>query len=209
MDEIKRRTNQEFNIEELRGTNQEMLELTRANEGMRIMMEELERDSVHFGVEQEAQQQLKESHDHILLIGCAVGLVLVVAVIVLLVLYCRSNKVVMVEVDRKEGRERSLSANIEVEEGPDIPGQQGRMHDAVRDRYGMNEIYGVTAKEGADLVRIARPLATEGAARRLSEALMGIKPIIKGKRIMETRTSEGSTSTLIQELRRVQEVKKN
>ena len=50
--------------------------------------------------------------------------------------------------------------------------------DELHHKFGMNEIVNVTAKEGADLVRIARPLETAGEERKLSEELLGIKPII-------------------------------
>lgn len=46
------------------------------------------------------------------------------------------------------------------------------------DHFEMNEISKITAKEGSDLVRIARPLETEGAERKVSEELLGIEPII-------------------------------
>ena len=42
----------------------------------------------------------------------------------------------------------------------------------------MNEIDKVTAKEGGDLVRIARLLETVGAERKLNAELFGIEPII-------------------------------
>ena len=45
----------------------------------------------------------------------------------------------------------------------------------------MNEIVPVTAAEGQDLVRIARPLVTNGADRKLSEELWGIQPIVQRK----------------------------
>lgn len=60
-------------------------------------------------------------------------------------------------------------------------------HPAVRDQFGMKEVFDVTAREGTDLVRIARPLETAGAERRLSEELMDIQPIIAGQ--------EGAQST--------------
>ena len=45
-------------------------------------------------------------------------------------------------------------------------------------QFGMNEIDKVTVNEGGDLVRIPRPLETVGSARKLSEELFGIEPII-------------------------------
>ena len=50
--------------------------------------------------------------------------------------------------------------------------------DELHHKFGMNEIDKMTVKEGADLVRIARPLETDGAERKLSEELLGITPII-------------------------------
>ena len=69
-------------------------------------------------------------------------------------------------------------------EQSDIPGvirdYRPRSHslDELHYQFGMNEIDKVTAKEGGDLVRIARPLETAGAERKLSEELFGIEPII-------------------------------
>ena len=45
----------------------------------------------------------------------------------------------------------------------------------------MKEILDVTPGRGQDLVRIARPLETAGADRKLSEELMDIQPIIHGQ----------------------------
>ena len=45
------------------------------------------------------------------------------------------------------------------------------------EKFGLHEIYDVTAGEGGDLVRIARPLETAGGARKLSEELLNIQPI--------------------------------
>ena len=65
------------------------------------------------------------------------------------------------------------------------------------EKYGMSEIYDVTAGEGDDLVRIARPLETAGASRKLSEELLDIQPIYQdqeGRKPSELhRTSHGGT----------------
>ena len=58
-------------------------------------------------------------------------------------------------------------------------------------KFGMNEIDKVTAKEGCDLVRIARPLETAGAGRKLSEELFGIEPIISD----DSHCTEGRQQT--------------
>ena len=62
----------------------------------------------------------------------------------------------------------------------EINASRPRSHtlEGLHHKFGMNAIDKVTPKEGADLVRIARPLETAGAERRLSEELFGIDPII-------------------------------
>ena len=56
--------------------------------------------------------------------------------------------------------------------------QNSRTIEELHYKFGMNEIEKVTAKDGCDLVRIARPLETAGAERKLSEELFGFEPII-------------------------------
>lgn len=61
------------------------------------------------------------------------------------------------------------------------------------EKFGMNEIYGVTAGEEGDLVRIARPLETAGASRKLSEALMNIHPIYQDREGMRRSQLRGAS----------------
>ena len=59
-------------------------------------------------------------------------------------------------------------------------------------KFGMNDIYGVTPRAGADLVRIARPLETARTSRILSEALMDIQHIVRdeeGRRCSTVNTT--------------------
>ena len=60
------------------------------------------------------------------------------------------------------------------------------------EKFGLHEIYDVTAGEGGDLVRIARPLETAGAARKLSEELLNIQSIYQDQ---EGRESSGLQGT--------------
>ena len=143
-------------------------------------------------------------------IGCAIGVLLVVIVIVLAVLYCRlkRNQSDNLEKVRRDQITRILPEDEKVSVVPSVHADRlGRNeHPEVRDQFGMKEVFDVTAGEGKDLVRIARPLVTDGEERRLSEELMDIQPIIRGQHTTRNRTTEGDT--LIEELRRVQEAKR-
>ena len=67
--------------------------------------------------------------------------------------------------------------------------------DELHHKFGMNEIDKVTAKEGGDLVRIARPLETDGAERKLSEELFGIGPIISDRNARTKQMNETISNT--------------
>ena len=122
--------------------------------------------------------------------GCAL---LVVTVILCIVFHYNAQSVASQKMERalRDQRIRTLKAN---EPLPVIPRVHAKRlgvkeHPALRDQFGMMEVFDVTAGEGKDLVRIARPLETAGAERKLSEELMDIQPIIVGL--------EGSRSTQI------------
>ena len=72
---------------------------------------------------------------------------------------------------------------------------RSRTIDELHHKFGMNEIDKVTAKEGCDLVRIARALETAGAERRLSEELLDVQPMISGGNGQNIRTN-GKSSDL-------------
>ena len=72
---------------------------------------------------------------------------------------------------------------------------RSRTIDELHHKFGMNEIDKVTSKENADLVRIARPLETAGAERRLSEELFGIHPIISDGNGGTKQTNESPPET--------------
>ena len=65
----------------------------------------------------------------------------------------------------------------------------------------MNEIDTLTAKDGSDLVRIARPLETAAAERKLSEELSGFEAIISdaAEERHETRDIPSQTGTVGEE----------
>ena len=72
---------------------------------------------------------------------------------------------------------------------------RSRTIDALHHKFGMNEIETVTVKEGGDLVRIARPLETEGEERKLSEELLGITNIIPNENARTRQTNDTSLKT--------------
>ena len=89
----------------------------------------------------------------------------------------------------------STMVGVQVEDEV-IPGQSQYNRPPVffdeGEKFGMNDINGVTPKAGADLVRIARPLETARTSRILSEALMDIQPIVRdeeGKRCSTVNTT--------------------
>ena len=107
-----------------------------------------------------------EQRDLYLQIACAVGGVLVVIVIILTALICRMKRNHSEDL-KKMRRDQVKKMWIEdtqvhgVQSGHDR--RLGRNeHPDVRDKFGMDEIFDVTAGEGQDLVRIARPLVTGG-----------------------------------------------
>lgn len=125
--------------------------------------------------EQEAHESLKETHQQVLVIGCAFVSLLVVFMVIIGVFF-RNRIKRNIDKSENDGSEAVKQYHIAA-----VLGDHRRKSQAVEgldDHFGMNEISKVTAKEGSDLVRIARPLETEGAERKLSEELLGIVPII-------------------------------
>ena len=108
---------------------------------------------------------------------CTGGLGIILVIIVCLVLRCKAKK------KRRNQNVHCETAVEGVEVYVDHTVSRGKVQSRPPilvdkcNKYGMNEIDDVTAGEGADLVRIARPLETAGASRKLSEALLNIQPI--------------------------------
>ena len=61
------------------------------------------------------------------------------------------------------------------------------------EKFGLNEIYDVTAGEGGDLVQIARSLETAGDERKLSEELLNIQPIYKDEEGRDSSKLHGTS----------------
>lgn len=140
-------------------------------------------DTIHESLrsEQESHQKLKEIHHQMLVIGVIIiGLTLLVLIIVI-VFVCR------IKGRHKGAKEQDMSHMTVFARSQGIPDvlmdyrPRSRTIEELHHKFGMNDIDKVTAKEGADLVRIGRPLETEGAERKLSEQLLGIDPIICDK----------------------------
>ena len=91
--------------------------------------------------------------------------------------YYYSNQKKQWEIQRLQ---ELLRVNNEHQKVMDRSHRRPRSHslDELHHKLGMNEIDTLTAKEAGNLVRIARPLETVGAERKLSEELPGIEPII-------------------------------
>ena len=123
--------------------------------------------------------------DQMILIGGIIGVILAVIVIILIAKNCRMKRKHSEDLE-KVRRVHIKRMQIEHLKVPVLPSVHDRRlgrneHPEVRDQFGMNEVFDVTAGEGKDLVRIARPLVTEGAERKLSEELWNIQPIIQRK----------------------------
>ena len=131
--------------------------------------------------ENELLRQSEEYGQQILVIACTAGGVFVLIAIIFVV--WRRNYNNKKDKDLKHAlKAQSERIMIEGEPLPVIPSAHANRlgvheHPAVRDQFGMNEVFDVTAGEGEDLVRIARPLETAGAERKLSEELLDIQPI--------------------------------
>ena len=127
--------------------------------------------------EQDAHKSLKESH-HQMMIGGAIGLGFTMMLVLLIITASSRRK------RRSRHSSGSGTEGVPAVEGQTVLGVLGkyrprsRTTEEVHHKFGMNEVYKVTPKEGSDLVRIARPLETAGAERKLSEELLGIEPII-------------------------------
>ena len=143
----------------------------------------------------EQNTQLREDSNaqkkYIIILLCTGGVLMAVIAILGAVLCYKTGPVASRNIERalRDQREMILKAN---ESLPVIPSVHANRlgvneHPVVRDQFGMKEVFDVTAGEGKDLVRIARPLETAGAERKLSEELMDIQPIIVGR--------EGAQST--------------
>ncbi len=85
-------------------------------------------------------------------------------------------------------RDQIRRMRIEDKKVPVVPGPSPHAHRLgrnehadVRDKFGMNEVFDVTAGAGKNLVRLARPLVTRGAEIKRNEERWGIQPIIRRK----------------------------
>ena len=137
-----------------------------------------------------------EKHNTVILL-CSGGTVLVVVLILCAAFHYRTRSVASrkMEIALRNQGARMLKANEPLPEIPSVHANRLGVneHPAVRDRFGMEEVFDVTAGEGQDLVRIARPLETAGAERKLSEELMDIQPIIAGREGAQSITAETVT----------------
>ena len=144
--------------------------------------------------QEETNAALQRSENNVVVVLCSGGAVLTVVFILWAVIHYKSLSATSQKAERahREQRAMLLKAN---EALPVMPSHADRLgvneHPAVRDQFGMKEVFNVTAGEGKDLVRIARPLETAGAERKLSEELMNIQPMIAA-------SSEGVQSTVTQ-----------
>ena len=124
---------------------------------------------------EEENESLKESH-YQLVIGSIGGLGFVVLLILIVLIWCMKKRNICCFYG-----EDIVSTRVGEQEHPQVLWDyrpRSRTIDELHHKFGMNEIDIVTAKEGCDLVRIARPLETAGAERKLSEELLDVQPII-------------------------------
>ena len=143
--------------------------------------EESQRD-----IDQLTLQLTERENNHkiiIVMILCSACAVLMVALMLCGGYHYKSRSAASRKLEKALGNQRTmlLKAN---EPMPLMPSHADRLgvkeHPEVRDQFGMKEVFDVTAGEGKDLVRIARPLETAEAERKLSEELMNIQPIVTG-----------------------------
>ena len=131
-------------------------------------------------ISQLTERERKQSNETMIIL-CSAGAVLAVVLIFCAVSHYKVRSAASRKMRKalRDQREKTLKAN---EPLPLMPSHADRLgvheHPAVRDQFGMKEVFSMTAGEGKDLVRIARPLETAGAERNLSEELMNIQPII-------------------------------
>ena len=107
--------------------------------------------------------------------------------IICLVLYCKKT----MNLETQDNQDGHSNMNVTV-----LPRKlQNRPPILVDEceKFGMDEIDDVTAGEGADLVRIARPLETAGASRKLSEELLNIQPVYQDQEGRETSELHGTS----------------
>ena len=106
------------------------------------------------------------------------------------------DQTVVLAIQQNAGNDASLGTEVQESATNELLGKLMNHRPPVLvdecEKYGMGEIYNVTAGEGSDLVRIARPLETAGASRKLSEALLDIQPIYQDQ---EGRESWGLHGT--------------
>ncbi len=120
-------------------------------------------------------------------ISCAAGVLSVVIVIILIVSMCRMKKNHKVDLKkvRRDQVKRMWFEDKKVAAVPSVHAHRlGRnVHPEVRDKFGMNEIFEVTAGEGMDLAKMARPLATKGfgIGGQLGEDLIGTQSTVRVK----------------------------
>ena len=150
-------------------------------------------------VREQTSQLVEDSNNHrknTVILLCGGGAVLVLVVILCAVSHYRARSISSRKMEKVIRNQETtiLKANEPLPVIPRVHAKRLRVnqHPAVRDQFGIKEIFDVTAGEGKDLVRIARPLETAGAERKLSEELMNIQPIIADREGAHSTTTNYS-----------------
>ena len=136
-------------------------------------------------VKSQEQDIINQKQDAMIIL-CGAGAVLIVLVVLFCIIYRRKAQPIAfpgMDGGSADHRAKTWKAN---EPQPVIPRVRANRlgvneHPAVRDQFGMKEVFDVTPREGMNLVRIARPLETAGADRKLSEELLDIQPIFRAR----------------------------
>ena len=139
---------------------------------------------------EDENESLKESH-YQLVLGSIGGLGFVVLLILIMLIWCMKQR----NICCFHGEDTVITP-VGEEEHPEVLWDyrpRSRTIEELHHKFGMNEIDNVTAKEGCDLVRIARPLETSGAERRLSEELLDVQPTISDGNGQSIRTNDRSS----------------
>lgn len=163
-----------------------------------------EKDKLQDHHQQEIDRIAKD-HQHalnqIVIIACtATGGLGIVLFCVILVFRCQWKAMLKKANDNHGNHDANPNAEVRVHvESAVVPGKLENHRPPILvdecDKFGMNEICAVTAGEGRDLVRIARPLETAGASRKLSEELLNIQPIFQDQEGGESAELHGTSAT--------------
>ena len=159
--------------------------IQRQNDAEEIVRLRMENDRLRDEHKREIDQittDHKDALNRVIVIGCTCtgGLGIMLFCVVWLIFRCKKKTKLRTQSGYRENPRTMVRVQVEDEV---IPGQIQHNRSPIfideGGKFGMNDIYGVTPRAGADLVRIARPLETARASRILSEALMDIQPIVR------------------------------